>query len=114
MKARNVVAAFSVAALAALMLAEPGVADTGAGLAAFDRGDYRAALAALRPEAEGGDNQAQFVMGVIYLHGLGVEPSPEKAARSAPGGPHGQLSDLPDSHPVSTWPGALTEGYKRE
>lgn len=49
------------------------------GIAARDRGDYEAALQNWRPLAEQGDALAQFNMGNMYGHGLGVEPDASTA-----------------------------------
>jgi TPR repeat protein len=57
-------------------------ADTNEGLLAFDQGDFLAAIELLGPEAQRGDPDAQFALGVIYLNGLGVDPDPERAGRS--------------------------------
>lgn len=42
------------------------------GYAAFERGDYEAALRVWRPLAEAGDDLAQYSLGVIYYEGLSV------------------------------------------
>ncbi len=44
-------------------------ADTAAGVAAFDDGDFPAALALLQPEAEAGDTKAQFYLGQLRADG---------------------------------------------
>ena len=61
--------------LVALITASPllaTAADFDAGLTAYDRGDYAAALAELRPLAEQGDATAQFNLGFMYDEGHGV------------------------------------------
>ena len=61
--------------LVALITASPllaTAADFDAGLTAYNRGDYAAALAELRPLAEQGDATAQNSLGVMYDEGHGV------------------------------------------
>jgi len=60
-----------VAAIVALA-APAGAADFDAGVAAAQKGEYDAAMAALRPLAEKGDGMAQFHVGQMYMGGLGV------------------------------------------
>ncbi len=55
-----------------LVLATPTWADLQAGLDAYKRGDYEAALKEFRLAAEQGDAQAQFQLGVMYDEGQGV------------------------------------------
>lgn len=47
-------------------------AELDAALAAYKRGDFRAALAALQPLAEQGEHTAQYVLGLMHEHGQGV------------------------------------------
>jgi hypothetical protein len=47
-------------------------ADTAAGLAAYDKGDYERARSLLKPEAEKGDPAAQVRYGLLFAKGLGV------------------------------------------
>jgi hypothetical protein len=47
---------------------------------AYDRADYRTALAAWLVEAESGDPEAQYYVGQIYEKGLGQEPDYTRAA----------------------------------
>lgn len=47
-------------------------ADFEDGLAAYDGGDYGAAIAAWRPLAEAGDAEAQIALAELYEIGLGV------------------------------------------
>jgi hypothetical protein len=58
--------------IALLVVALPSLADTASGIAALNRGDYAAALAQLKPEAEKGDPAAQVKYGVMLVHGHGV------------------------------------------
>lgn len=51
----------------------PALADTAAGIAAFERGDYATAIRELKPQAERGDPAAQAKYGLILVKGLGVE-----------------------------------------
>ncbi len=70
-------------ALAAVILAGlavPAGADFDAGMAAIERGDYRAALGELLPLAEQGHAQAQYKLGRMYRAGVGV---PRDAAAAA-------------------------------
>ena len=50
-----------------------------AGMAAYKRGHYQAALYDLDPKANAGDPIAQFCLGFMYKHGLGVAANLEKA-----------------------------------
>jgi uncharacterized protein len=56
-------------------------ADFAKGVAAYNKGDYSAAVKEWRPEAEDGDAQAQFNMGLLYLDGHGVPQDPGEAAK---------------------------------
>ena len=47
------------------------------GVAAYQRGEYAAALNLLRPLAEQGDPGAQFKLGVMYRNGEGVRCKPQ-------------------------------------
>lgn len=55
-----------------LGMSVPALADTPAGVAALERGDYAAALALLKPEAEKGDPAAQAKYGLMLVQGHGV------------------------------------------
>jgi TPR repeat protein len=60
-------------ALAIVALTAPGNAGPYEdGVAAYQRGDYAAALEIWRPLAEQGDADAQFNLGLMYRDGLGV------------------------------------------
>lgn len=62
-----------ILALASLFLAAPASAQSvKAGIDAWQRGDYAAAVAIWRPLAEGGDADASFNMGQAYRLGRGV------------------------------------------
>lgn len=50
-------------------------ADLRAGVDAYLRGDYAAALAVFAPLAEAGDGEAQFYLGSMYEGGLGIAPN---------------------------------------
>ncbi len=71
--------ALAVAVL--LTLAGPVSADFKAGLEAFDKGDYAAALREWMPEAQQGDAAAQNNLGLIYDKGLGVSQSDTEAVK---------------------------------
>ena len=59
--------------LLSLFVASPAfAADVGKGVAAYDRGDYAAALKEFRPLAKKGDAKAQFMLGFMYNKGEGV------------------------------------------
>jgi TPR repeat protein len=64
-------------ALAAAPAARAGMED---GLAAYQRGDYRAAVAALLPVAKTGQARAQFYLGQMYRQGQGGLPKDAKTA----------------------------------
>jgi TPR repeat protein len=53
----------------------------GAGVAAYDRGDYETALKTLRPLAEEGNPAAQSDLGVMYEKGQAVPQDYKEAAR---------------------------------
>jgi len=67
------------AAALALALAAPARADLEAGLAAYDAEDWATALRELLPEAEAGNAEAQYRVGVIYLEGRSVPAELEVA-----------------------------------
>jgi uncharacterized protein len=72
------------AALVALVLAfaAPVAAqDFNAGMEAYKRGDYAAALHEIRPVAEAGDSTAQYNLGVMYANGQGVEQDHFRAVK---------------------------------
>ena len=78
-RSRNAIAPILMLVLAA---AAPAAADDLAdGLAAYERGDYQAALAAWLPLAKRGDAEAQYRVGRIYYYGTGVAPDAAEAAR---------------------------------
>jgi TPR repeat protein len=54
-------------------------ADTAAGLAAYESGDYAQAMVLLGPEAEKGDAEAQVKYGLIFAKGLGTDRDPNRA-----------------------------------
>lgn len=67
--------------LVLMLLARLAIADTAAGVAAYERGDYKTALELLKPEAERGDPVAQVKYGLIFAKGLGV---PKDASAAVP------------------------------
>jgi hypothetical protein len=81
------------------------------GLAAFDRGDYAAALRAWLPLAEQGHRTAQFSVAVLHEKGLGTPPDLREAARwylkAA------QQGDLEAAYNVATFYAAGT-GFDRD
>jgi TPR repeat protein len=56
-----------------VMLSAPAKSDYQAGVEAYSRGDFKAAMTEWRPLAEGGDALAQNSVGALYDHGLGVD-----------------------------------------
>src|SRR5690606_26378152 len=56
-------------------------ADYDAGAAAYQSGDFRAAMTEWLPLAEAGDPVAQNSVGALYDHGLGVDEDDAEAAR---------------------------------
>jgi TPR repeat protein len=62
-----------------LSLSSPVFADLHAAKAAMRIGDYRSALNELKPLADAGTAEAQFLLGQIYSGGLGTAPDPAKA-----------------------------------
>ena len=68
-------------ALLSLVTSAHAQGDFSAGMEAYERGDYAAALAHWRPLAEAGSPEAQFNVGLIHAKGLGTEADPEMAVR---------------------------------
>lgn len=70
-------------ALALLLLAPAGQvrADFNAGLAAYERGDYKTAYEQWRPEAEKGDPYAQHMLGFLYANGRAVPLAPKQTLK---------------------------------
>ena len=64
-----------------LTLAAPVWSQTDDGYAAYERGDYTAAKRIWTPLAERGDALAQYNLGLLYHHGLGVERGLFQAAK---------------------------------
>jgi uncharacterized protein len=64
---------FALAALALSLMAVPAVADVKAGVDAWSRGEYEAAVKQWREPAIKGDADAQFNMGQAYKMGRGVK-----------------------------------------
>lgn len=62
-----------------VLAAPAGAQDFKTGLAAYDRGDFAAALKEWRPLAERGDARAQYNLGVVIFNGQGVAHDPVKA-----------------------------------
>ncbi|MEW4448705.1 SPOR domain-containing protein [Qipengyuania sp. JC766] len=77
MKAKAVL--WGMGALAAAGLAAPALADVKAGVEAWARGDYDAAVGEWRDLAAAGDPDAQFNMAQAYRLGRGVEPNARQA-----------------------------------
>jgi len=68
-----------LAAGAALILAQPALADVKAGVDAWQQGDYAKAVAIWQPLAQSGDPDAQFNMGQACKLGRGVKTDPSAA-----------------------------------
>ena len=67
--------------LALLLWATPANAQFEAGVTAFERGDYRAALSTWVPLAQAGDARAQNNLGNMHQTGLGTSVNPAEATR---------------------------------
>lgn len=65
--------------LVAVLATQASAQDFRAGLDAYDRGDFAAALREWRPLAEQGDARAQFNLGVILFNGQGIPHDPVEA-----------------------------------
>ncbi len=70
---------YLLAAALAAALAAPAQADLKGGVAAYEQGDYAAAMAELRPLAQAGSAEAQYVLGTMYDLALGVARDPAQA-----------------------------------
>ena len=55
-------------------------ADFDKGMAAYEAGDYQTSLAEWRPQAEAGDTDAQYNLGLMYYEGEGVPQDYAEAA----------------------------------
>ncbi|MHA7815712.1 MAG: tetratricopeptide repeat protein [Pseudohaliea sp.] len=75
--AKRLPAALLLAALVSGAVAD----DYAAGEAAWQRGEYTAAIALWQPLADDGHPRAQFALGIAYERGQGVVPSAATAAR---------------------------------
>src|ERR1700687_4409871 len=65
-----------------LALAGPAWADFNKGMAAYTQGDYPTALKEFKMlGTERGDDEAQYLLGQMYLNGLGVTQDEAEAAR---------------------------------
>ena len=71
--------AFLLMTAAAAVLAAPVLADTKAGVDAWERGDYKSAVDQWRQEAAKGDADALFNLGQAYKLGRGVPVDPQKS-----------------------------------
>ena len=88
----------------------PAWADTAAGLAAYDKGDFATALRELTPAAESGDAVAQSKLGVMLAKGEGVARDPAAAVEwfrksAAQGDPERGVFTYPER--LGHWPAAL-------
>ncbi len=81
METRRASRAASSVLLLACLLSVPGWADYSAGQRAYERGDYATALKECLPPATAGDPNAQFRLGFMYAHGLGVPQNFAEAIR---------------------------------
>lgn len=68
-----------VLAVLALWLAQPAMAGTAEGIAAYKLGNYERAYAELKPEAEAGDAEAQLHIGRIHTYGYIGAPNADLA-----------------------------------
>jgi TPR repeat protein len=69
----------SVLSVVFIMICSPAFGDYKAGVAAYERGDYAAALREFRPLAEKGHAGAQNQLGNMYRYGMGVRKAHTKA-----------------------------------
>jgi TPR repeat protein len=96
MKQRTIGTMTAAAALCALLAGGPAWADVKAGVDAWSRGDYAAAMREWEAPAAAGDPDAMFNLGQAYRLGRGVPADPERAealyARAAAAG-HLQAAD---------------------
>ncbi|MPY71864.1 MAG: hypothetical protein GEU92_17490 [Alphaproteobacteria bacterium] len=79
--AKDIVVILALAVAMGAATLAPARADLDKGMAAFEAGDYAAALAEFRADAATGDARAQYNLGVLYLTGKGVEADAAEAAR---------------------------------
>lgn len=77
---RNLAGTLFLAATLAIAAASAARADLDGARAAYDEGDYVAARAQLEPLAQGGDAEAQYLMGLSYYHGSGALRDDARAA----------------------------------
>jgi TPR repeat protein len=66
---RTIIMRRAVGAILAMALAAPAWAGFDQGVAAYKSEDYATALRELRPLAENGDAQSQFLLGNMYREG---------------------------------------------
>ena len=66
--------------IACAALAVPAFADFAAGMAAYQKGDYATAAKDWEEEANAGNAEAQFNLGLLYLDGKGVAQDYAEAA----------------------------------
>lgn len=69
----------TVALVAALAGGAASAQDFGAGLSAYNRGEYQQAMRNWRPLAEKGDARAQAGIGYLFLRGLGTDVDTDAA-----------------------------------
>jgi len=67
--------------LVAVLVTHANAQNFGAGLDAYDRGDFETALREWQPLAEQGDARAQFNLGVIHFNAQSVPHDPNKAVQ---------------------------------
>lgn len=72
---------WALAALAALAPLAASAQDLDAGLAAYEKHDYAAAMKEWRPLAESGNARAQFLVALLYYDGKGVPQDYAEAAK---------------------------------
>lgn len=75
---KSVVVKFSLVCLALAGLSAPIAAEFETGLNAYESGDYATAMRELSAEADNGHARAQFLTGVMYRDGLGVDSDEEQ------------------------------------
>ena len=67
--------------LSLLLVPTSASADFAAGVAAYDRGDFKTAFKEMRRLAQQGDASAQYNLGVMYDHGEGVAENDAEAVK---------------------------------
>ena len=70
-----------LAFLVVLILVSPAWAGWDEGVAAYNKGEFKTALGEFRPLARGGNKDAQFALGMMYVNGHGLKQDFLEAGR---------------------------------